>query len=262
MKKKQLSTHRQSQSPKRKSRQTESSDELMHNFIGLLTEKVDQMQSMIGDIPLSPSIHPGNDTLNPSNSTEKKTEPPLNEQNFLPDDFDSDELRFQEVPGSATTMDGTSDTSGRLLNTLPIQNSSAANSGQSAAAIAHGTGFDYAPPQTTTYCYGFTNSEFFAFIGSLDPVEYILVVTVIAIIIGVELNVFERQIVGGALVDIGVTLGNMVEQELFQTARQNEIASRQRNEAEQTDFDNLYNDIDVLQAEIDAIKQQLGMNQT
>ena len=101
-----------------------------------------------------------------------------------------------------------------------------------------------------------------AFIGSLDPVEYILVVTVIAIIIGVELNVFERQIVGGALVDIGVTLGNMVEQELFQTARQNEAASRQRNEAEQTDFDNLYNDIDVLQAEIDAIKQQLGMNQT
>ena len=69
MKKKQLSTHRQSQSPKQKARQLECSDELMHNFIGLLTEKVDQMQSMIGDIPLSPSIHPGNDTLNPSNST-------------------------------------------------------------------------------------------------------------------------------------------------------------------------------------------------
>ena len=56
------------------------------------------MQSMIGDIPLSPSIHPGNDTLNPSNSTEKKTEPPLNEYNPLPDDFDPDELRFQEAP--------------------------------------------------------------------------------------------------------------------------------------------------------------------
>ena len=262
MKKKHLSTHRQSKSPKQKARQLECADELMHNFIGLLTEKVDQMQSMIDDISLSPSIHPGNDTLDPSTSTEKKIESPLNEYNPLPDDFDPDELRFQEVPGSATTMDGTSDTSGRLLNTLPIQNSSAANSGQSAAAIVHRTAFDYAPQQTTTYCYGFTNSEFFAFIGSLDPVEYILVITVIAIIIGVELNVFERQIVGGALVDIGVTLGNMVEQELFQTARQNEAASRQRNEAEQTDFDNLYNDIDVLQAEIDAIKQQLGMNQT
>ena len=54
MKKKQLSTHRQSQSPKRKSRQPECSDELMHNFIELLTDKVSQMQSMIDDIPLSP----------------------------------------------------------------------------------------------------------------------------------------------------------------------------------------------------------------
>lgn len=262
MKKKHLSTHRQSKSPKRKSRQTESSDELMHSFIELLTDKVSQIHSMIDDIPLSSSVHPDNDTLNPSNLTEKKIETPLNEHNLLPDDFNPNEFRFQEATGSATTMDGTSDTSGRLLNTLPIQNSSATNSGQSAAAIAHGTGFDYASPQTTTYSYGFTNSEFFAFIGSLDPVEYILVVTVIAIIIGVELNVFERQIVGGALVDIGVTLGNMVEQELFQRARQNEAASRQRNEAEQTDFDTLYNDIDVLQAEVDAIKQRLGMNQT
>ena len=182
MKKKQLSTHRQSKSPKQKARQLECSDELMHNFIGLLTEKVDQMQSMIDDISLSPSIHPGNDTLDPSTSTEKKIESPLNEYNPLPDDFDPDELRFQEVPGSATTMDGTSDTSGRLLNTLPIQNSSAANSGQSAAAIVHRTAFDYAPQQTTTYCYGFTNSEFFAFIGSLDPVEYILVITVLSLI--------------------------------------------------------------------------------
>ena len=107
MKKKHLSTHRQSQSPKRKSRQLECSDELMHNFIGLLTEKVDQMQSMIDDIPLSPSIHPGNDTLNPSNSTEKKIESPLNEYNLLPDDFDPDELRFQAVQDHQQLRHGT-----------------------------------------------------------------------------------------------------------------------------------------------------------
>ena len=67
MKKKQLSTHRQSQSPKQKARQLECSDELMHNFIGLLTEKVDQNQSMIGDIPISPTKHHVKKTLNPSN---------------------------------------------------------------------------------------------------------------------------------------------------------------------------------------------------
>ena len=261
MKKKQLSTHRQSQSPKRKSRQTECSDELMHNFIELLTDKVSQMQSMIDDIPLSPPTPAGNNTLDSSTSTEKKIESPLDGQSFLPDDFDPDELRFQASESSATTASGTINTTGRL-GTSSGTSGGAANSGQSAAAIAHRTAFNYAPPQTTPYRYGFTNSEFFAFIGSLDPVEYILVVTVIAIIIGVELNVFERQIVGGALVDIGVTLGNMVEQELFQTARQNEIANRQRNEAEQTDFDTLYDDIDLLQAQIDAIKEQLGMNQT
>lgn len=96
----------------------------------------------------------------------------------------------------------------------------------------------------------------------MDPVEYILVVTIIAIIIGVQLNVYERQILGGTLVDIGVTLGNMVEQELFRSARRNEIINRERNEAEQNDFDTLYNDIDRLQNEINALKQQLGINQT
>ena len=84
----------------------------------------------------------------------------------------------------------------------------------------------------------------------------------VAIIIGVELNVFERQIVGGTLVDIGVTLGNMVEQELFRSARRNEIVNRQRNEAEQNDFDTLYDSIDQLQAEIDRLKEQIGQNQT
>ena len=54
----------------------------------------------------------------------------------------------------------------------------------------------------------------------------------------------------------------MVEQELFRQARQNEGQNRARYEAEQTDFDTLYDDIDLLQAQIDAIKEQLGMNQT
>ena len=185
--------------------------------------------------------------------------PPSSSDNLLPKDIDLNDIRFQF---NNSEIDSTTDTTGRLSSISASPSSAAANSGQSAAAILHRTSFDYAPPQTTTYRYGFTNSEFFAFIGSLDPVEYILVVTVIAIIIGVELNVFERQIVGGAFVDIGVTLGNMVEQELFQTARQNEVRTRQRNEAEQTDFDNLYNDIDTLQAEINAIKQQLGLTET
>ena len=54
----------------------------------------------------------------------------------------------------------------------------------------------------------------------------------------------------------------MVEQELFRSARRNEIVNRQRNEAEQNDFDTLYDSIDQLQAEIDRLKEQIGQNQT
>ncbi|MBQ8993545.1 MAG: hypothetical protein IJ085_05410, partial [Turicibacter sp.] len=55
MKKKQLSNQRQSQSPKHKVSQSEASDELVHNFIELLTEKVDEMHGMINKIEANPS---------------------------------------------------------------------------------------------------------------------------------------------------------------------------------------------------------------
>ena len=48
------------------------------------------------------------------------------------------------------------------------------------------------------------------------------------------------------------------EQELFRSARRNEIVNRQRNEAEQNDFDTLYDSIDQLQAEIDRLKDRLA----
>lgn len=266
MKKKQLSTHRQADSPKQKKQQIESSEKNMHDLIGLLTEKVDLMQSMIDDFHLSPSSQEKvndeesvNKTLAP---TDKSSAPSFLDNNIIPEDINVNDVRFEPINNADTAPSEANELDGRLINVLPIQNSGAANSGQSAAAIAHHTSYNYAPPPTQTYCYGFTNSEFFAFIGNLDPVEYILVITVIAIIIGVELNVFERQIVGGALVDIGVTLGNMVEQELFKQARSNEVANRQRNEAEQNDFDTLYDSVDRLQAQIDALREQMGQNQT
>ncbi len=50
----------------------------------------------------------------------------------------------------------------------------------------------------------------------------------------------------------------MVEQQLFQQARKSEIFNRERNEAEQNDFDTLYDDIDALQAQINELKRQLN----
>lgn len=226
MKNKQQTKNRTTPSPKQKA----PPQQLTHQFIELLSEKIDEVQTIIKDTP----IH--------------LTEPEETDSDFL-DDFDPTDMRFQTP--DAETLTGSS-------SRIVIQNDAASNSGQSAAAIARRTSFQYAPKETKSYNYGFTNNEFFAFIGSLDPVEYILVITVIAIIVGVEFNVFELQILGGALVDIGVTLGNMVEQQLFQQARKSEIFNRERNEAEQNDFDTLYDDIDALQAQINELKRQLN----
>ena len=263
MKKKQLSNQRQSQSPKHKVSQSEASDELVHNFIELLTEKVDEMHGMINKIDVNPSSN--SDPLSISSILSRTTL--LNNESitssshsndFLSEEFDLNDIRLQ----TNTETTGLGD-DGRLGATgSTVQSGGSPNSGQSSAAILHRTSYNYASTQTTNYRYEFTDYEFIAFIGSLDPVEYILVITTLAIIIGVELNVYERQIIGGIFVDIGVTLGNMVEQELFRSARLNEIRNRERNEAEQNDFDTLYNDIDRLQNEINALRQQLGINQT
>lgn len=64
----------------------------------------------------------------------------------------------------------------------------------------------------SSYKYGFTDSEFLAFIADLDPTEYILVITVVTILININLNIFEQYVVSGALLDIAVTSQNMVQQ--------------------------------------------------
>lgn len=165
------------------------------------------------------------------------------------------EIATQSETGFEEELEETSEDDRLLSGT----SNSAKNSVSAGSIIAHQTSFNYAGSTKTNYRYGFTNSEFFAFIANLDPVEYVIVIAIITIIIAVQLNLFEKQVISGALVDIGVSLGNMVEQELFQLARQNEMNNRQRNQAEQTDFDTLYEDVNRLQAQINALKEQLGI---
>ena len=78
----------------------------------------------------------------------------------------------------------------------------------------------------SSYKYGFTDSEFLAFIADLDPTEYILVITVVTNLININLNIFEQYVVSGALLDIAVTSQNMVQQRGFQLARQGEAVSQ------------------------------------
>lgn len=100
MKKKQLSNQRQSQSPKHKVSQSEPSDQLVHSFINLLTEKVNEMHGMINKIdvntssnsnPLSiSSILPEATLLN----SESLTSSPLS-NDFLSEEFDLNDIRLQ-----------------------------------------------------------------------------------------------------------------------------------------------------------------------
>lgn len=108
----------------------------------------------------------------------------------------------------------------------------------------------------SSHRYGFTDSEFLAFIADLDPVDYIIVTTVVAILININLNIFEQYVVSGVLLDIAITSQNMVQQEGFRLARQGQAASSARNEYRQENFDTLYNEINRLTEELNELKSQ------
>lgn len=104
--------------------------------------------------------------------------------------------------------------------------------------------------------YGFTDNEFFAFIADLDSVDYIITLTVIAILINVNLNIFEQYVLSGFLLDLAVTSQNMVQQEGFRLTRRGQEIGRQRAEARQENFDQLYQEMDRLQNELNQLRAQ------
>lgn len=250
MKKKRVFGYRNEPSNKHKIRQSTDtdltnssvmSDDIMHDIVETLSDKVEQFNQIIQDFNLPPRESP-----NASAS-------PLQEMSALMQDESINDIL--------------NDSGERILDNVLLDNllytqqgNDTSNAQNVSSTIAHRTSYNYAPDNAVTYDYGFTNSEFFAFIANLDPVEFILTITVITVLIAINLNVFEKQVVSAALVDIGVTLGNMVQQELFQSARQNEAATNERNQALQNDLDTLYNDIEQLQAQLNALRQQLNCN--
>ena len=216
-------------------------EEVMHQIIETLSEKLEEFHHMMDHT--SSQVNPNLSHSSPTFGKIDETRTSL-----LDSELETEleeELGFEDLSEEDRVLSGSSNDGKNAVSAGSI--------------IAHQTSFNYAGSTTTNYRYGFTNSEFFAFIANLDPVEYVIVIAIITIIIAVQLNVFEKQVISGALVDIGVSLGNMVEQELFQSARQNEINNRERNQAEQTDFDTLYEDVNRLQAQINALKEQLGI---
>ena len=119
-------------------------------------------------------------------------------------------------------------------------------------------GFEDLEEEDTTpkFKYGFTDSEFFAFIANLTALEYLLFTSVLDVTFFISLNVLEQQILSGLLIDLGVTLGNLVEQEAFQKARENEIAARDERNAFIRRQNALQDEIKALVEEVQALKNQ------
>ncbi|MCL2559290.1 MAG: hypothetical protein FWE07_02275 [Turicibacter sp.] len=103
---------------------------------------------------------------------------------------------------------------------------------------------------TETYCYEFTNSKFIYFLGNLTPKQYLVFITLVALIITEELNQTEAKIIFAFLSNVTDTIQTLVEQEIILNNYRLNKNSRELGNALHHDFDNIY-------AELDRIKKQL-----
>lgn len=262
---------------------SDETDVMTHQLIEALSEKIEDMNKFISqthsllnlsssnqnhDFRSSSDSNSNSSTtgsnINPSSSYEYK----VNLNNINSNSFNNNCSNDNHLTSSDQYSTSTDDSSNLSRENKRIQGSVISGVGGTAGSqqispdiiLMGASNYEYTTGESsTTYQYGFTDSEFIAFIGALDPIEYILVIVVIAILIATQLNVNERQLIGGALIDIGVTIGNIVEQEFFQRARQNEIRTRQRHEALQCDIQNIYRSLVLIQEEINELKDELKL---
>ena len=249
-------------------------DILTHQLIESLSEKIEEMNEFISQthsLLNTAKLSENNDFRSFSNSTNTSSTTCSMTNSTCSDDTNSNNTNPNSSDKGSSTNNYSSNSNRESKNERvqsPTGNNVGGNVGGTAGSqlisadviLMGSSNYQYTSGDSSShnYKYGFTDSEFFAFIASLDPIEYILVITVIAIIIATQLNVNERQLLGGALIDIGVTIGNIVEQEFFQRARKNEIVTRQRHEALQCDIENIYRSLVLLQDEINELNGQLN----
>ena len=101
-----------------------------------------------------------------------------------------------------------------------------------------------------TYVYGFTDSKFLYFLAMLKPKEYLLFVTIVALLIIEGLNETESKIVFAFISNVADTMQTMVEQEVILNQYKSTTATRQLNNALHQDFETIY-------AELAKIKKKL-----
>ena len=107
------------------------------------------------------------------------------------------------------------------------------------------------------YRYKFTNSEFLAFIAGLDPIEYLIVSTLLAILISLNFNNEELIVLYQFTDTITDTLQILVQQELIQEKTKEEKEEKGKDEQLEEDFTYLNNEILQLQNRIKELESHL-----
>jgi len=136
-------------------------------------------------------------------------------------------------------------------------NTSQNNSESLSTTSGGASGYSYAGEPLPHYRFEFTNSEFIAFLASLNAIEYIIVLSLITILIMINLNKQEREIIYNFFITIGQTMGSGVDQTAFQVELNSQKEDAKKDNALQTDFDYIYTEMNALQNEIKALKVQL-----
>ena len=116
------------------------------------------------------------------------------------------------------------------------------------------SGFEYFENNPPKYLYEFTNSKFLYYIGTLDSITYLVVITIIAIAISEGMNRTEREVIFGLFLDIGDAMETIVDQDTIRVELEDKRENDERNRALQTDFDHLNSEIDRLRAEVGRLK--------
>ena len=105
-----------------------------------------------------------------------------------------------------------------------------------------------------TYLYGFTDSKFIYFLGTLKPRAYLIFVTLIGLLLTEDLNETESKIIFFFISNVADTMQTIVEQEVVLNSYNLKKFQREQGDALQKDFDTLYAQIDQLKREISYLK--------
>lgn len=119
------------------------------------------------------------------------------------------------------------------------------------------SGFNYTGENEEDYCYGFTNSEFLAFVGQLCPLDFLIIMGLITTLIYQPLNFDELTVVFMIFNAISEMLEMLQMQAAFQNDLQQAEQSKAQGQALQQDFNSINQQLCRMQEQINCLQNQL-----